>query len=70
MNGFPIQEAFCEFEKIQAIPEADFENYVNGKKAQIVDYHLKNNNSYQKRVAKSSFNLWNELPVLTKKDFQ
>lgn len=70
MNGFPIQEASSEFEKIQAITEANFEKYVLEKRTAIVDYHLKNNKSYQDLVGKSNFENWNELPVMTKKDFQ
>ena len=70
MNGFPIQEASFEFEKIQAVSEANFEKYVLEKRIAIVEYHLKNNNSYQDLVGKSSCENWNELPVMTKKDFQ
>ncbi len=70
MNGFPIQEASSEFEKIQAITEANFEKYVLEKRTAIVDYHLKNNKSYQDLVGKSHFENWNEIPVMTKKDFQ
>jgi phenylacetate-CoA ligase len=70
MNGFPIQEASFEFEKIQAVSEANFEKYVLEKRIAIVEYHLKNNKSYQDLVGKSSCENWNELPVMTKKDFQ
>jgi len=40
------------------------------KKKEIVAYHLQNNASYRALVGKSSFDSWNELPVMTKKDFQ
>lgn len=73
-NGFPMKEATSEFEKIQAISDADYENYIDLKRKEIVDYHLKNNKSYQEFVGKSDFNPevsgWNELPIMTKKDFQ
>ncbi len=70
INGFPIKEATAEFEKIQAITSSDFENFLYEKKKAIVEYHLKNNNSYQELVGKSTFKNWNELPIMTKKDFQ
>jgi phenylacetate-CoA ligase len=70
INGFPMKEAKAELRKIQSIPEQEFENFIENKKQEIVDYHLKNNSSYQKLVGKTSFNNWNDLPIMTKKDFQ
>ncbi|WP_395044453.1 phenylacetate--CoA ligase family protein [Flavobacterium sp.] len=70
LNGFPMKKAIAEFEKIQSIPEAQFENYVIEKRKEIVDYHLKNNKSYREFVGKSELKKWNELPIMTKKDFQ
>lgn len=70
INGFPIKKASLELYKIQAIPEADFENYVIEKRTEIVNYHLKNNSNYSEFVGKSSFQNWNELPIQTKKSFQ
>ena len=65
-----MKEAKAELRKIQSIPEQEFENFIENKKQEIVDYHLKNNSSYQKLVGKTSFNNWNDLPIMTKKDFQ
>ena len=70
LNGFPIKEASAEFEKILAVSENEYSNYVNQKKKEIVEYHLKHNKSYQAFVGKTSFDNWNELPVMTKKEFQ
>jgi phenylacetate-CoA ligase len=70
INGFPIKEAITEFDKIQSIPEADFEVYVSRKRNEIANNHLANNPSYREFVGKSSFEKWEELPVMTKKDFQ
>ena len=69
-NGFPMKEATAEFEKIQAISDADYENYIDLKRKEIVDYHLKNNKSYKEFVGKSEIENWNELPIMTKKEFQ
>ena len=70
LNGFPIKEASVELEKILAVSENEYSNYVNQKKKEIVEYHLKHNKSYQAFVGKTSFDNWNELPVMTKKEFQ
>ena len=70
LNGFPIKEASAELEKILAISAIDYSNYINQKKKEIVEYHLKHNKSYKAFVGKTSFDNWNELPVMTKKEFQ
>ena len=37
-----MKEAIAEFEKIQTVSDADYENYINLKRKEIVEYHLKN----------------------------
>ena len=70
INGFPMKKATSEFEKISAISETDFENYVIQKRKEIIDYHLKHNKTYQKFVGKSSIQNWNNLTIQTKQNFQ
>lgn len=70
LNGFPVKEAIAEFEKIQAISDTEYENYINLKRKEIVEYHLKNNKSYQEIVGKLEIQNWSELPIMTKKEFQ
>ena len=65
-----MKEANTELENILSISDIDYNNYVNQKKEVIVDYHLKNNKSYQDFVGKNSFDNWNQLPIMTKKEFQ
>ncbi len=65
-----MEEAVAEFEKIQAVSATVYENYITEKKNQIVAFHLKNNKSYCELVGKDTFSHWNELPVMTKKEFQ
>ena len=65
-----MKEAKTELQKIQSIPEQEFEAFIENKKQEIVDYHLKNNSSYQKLVGKTTFTSWKDLPIMTKKDFQ
>ncbi|WP_339889654.1 phenylacetate--CoA ligase family protein [uncultured Flavobacterium sp.] len=70
LNGFPIKKAKAEFEKIIAIPDEKFEDYVMAKRTKIVNFHLQNNSFYKKLVNISEIGNWNNLPVLTKKDLQ
>ena len=74
LNGFPIKKAQAELRKIQSIPEQEYADFLESKKQEIVDFHLKNNTSYQEFVGKSIFQPgvsgWENLPIMTKKDFQ
>ena len=70
LKGFPMMEATTELEKVCSIPESDFVNFVNQKKSEIVDYHIKYNTSYREFVGKKCPQNWNDLPVMTKKEFQ
>ncbi len=70
LNGFPLKKAKAELRKIQSIPEHEFQVYIESKKQEIVEYHLKNNPSYQKIVGKTTFNKWSDLPIMTKAAFQ
>ena len=65
-----MKETSAELKKILSVSEIDYGNYINQKKNEIVDYHLKHNKSYQAFVGKSHFDNWNDLPVMTKKEFQ
>lgn len=70
INGFPMQKAKSELQKIIAIPEEEYGHFIEQKKMEIVNFHLNNNSSYQKLVDKSFFNNWSDLPIMTKKNFQ
>lgn len=70
LNGFPLKKASLTFDQIQAISSADYENYVLDKRKQIVDFHIENNTAYQELIGVTGFTSWEELPVMTKKDFQ
>ncbi len=65
-----MKKAKAELRNIQSIPEQEFEAFIENKKQEIVDYHLKNNTSYQNLVGKTTFNKWNDLPIMTKAAFQ
>ncbi len=74
LNGFPIKKAQADFEKIVNVSEVDYPKFIEDKKKEIVEFHLKNNPFYNKITGKEVLNPetsgWSELPVLTKKDLQ
>ncbi|MFN3752808.1 phenylacetate--CoA ligase family protein [Flavobacterium sp.] len=70
LNGYPIKDALREFEKIQSLSEAEYENYLTIKRNDIVAFHLQKNDSYKKLVGNRIAGDWNTLPIMTKKDFQ
>ena len=65
-----MKEAKKELDTVMSISENDFEEFVSKKRTEIVEFHIQNNTSYQKLVGKLPFKNWNELPIMTKKDFQ
>ena len=70
LNGFPMKEAKAEFQKIVALSDEDYEIFIENKKKEIVNFHLQNNHFYQELVGSKTFNNWNDLPVLNKKNLQ
>jgi phenylacetate-CoA ligase len=70
INGFPMKEAKIELNKIVSFSEEEHTIFIENKKKEILDFHLQNNEYYQKFAGKSSFKNWEDIPVMTKKDFQ
>lgn len=70
LSGFPIEEGKKQFEEILAVPEAEYEAFLEKKKAEIVNFHLQHNSFYKELSGGTTFDNWNDLPILTKKDFQ
>jgi phenylacetate-CoA ligase len=70
INGFPMKEAKAELENILSISEGDFEHFMDQKKKDILEYHLKHTPSYQDFVGKSVTKDWDKIPIMTKKEFQ
>ncbi|VXC09429.1 AMP-binding protein [Flavobacterium sp. 9AF] len=70
INGFPIQKAKEDFVSILKIKDEDYHKYIEEKRKEIVDFHLKNNVFYQNLVGQNQFNKWEDLPIITKKDLQ
>ena len=70
LSGFPNEKAQIDFDKIIAVSEVNYPEYLEHKKQEIVAFHLKNNSFYRDLVGKETCENWLDLPVLTKKDLQ
>ena len=70
LNGFPIKEAQAELQKIVAFTDEKYEIYLENKKSEIVKFHLQNNLFYQELVGAKTYENWNDLPILNKKNLQ
>ena len=70
LNGFPMKEAKAELRKIVALSDAAHEKFIENKKQEIVAFHLENNAFYQELVGSKTFNNWNDLPILNKRNLQ
>lgn len=70
LNGFRMKEAQAEFNTILKLSPQERLNFINTKKKEILNYHLQNNPYYRNFAGKSEIENWNDVPVMTKKDFQ
>jgi phenylacetate-CoA ligase len=70
LKGFPLKKAKEVLTEILRIPEENYEQYIFQKRTEIVNFHLKNNTSYQDFIGNKSVENWCDIPVLTKKEFQ
>lgn len=70
LNRFPIAKAKEELQRIVSLSEKEHEAFIATKKQEIVAHHLQNNPYYQNFVGATSVSNWEEIPIMTKKDFQ
>ena len=70
LNGFPIKKAKTELDKIVNLSEEEHAHFLENKKREIVDFHLKNNSFYQELAKIDSYKNWSDLPILNKRNLQ
>ncbi|SHG16657.1 phenylacetate--CoA ligase family protein [Flavobacterium johnsoniae] len=70
LNGFPIKKAKTELDKIVRFSEKEFASFLESKKTEIVDFHLKNNPFYKELAGNAMAQNWENLPVLNKQNLQ
>ena len=69
LNGFPLNQAQAELQRVRAIPEADYAAHLELMKEALVRFHLQHNPLYRKLVP-HGFTTWEDLPIMTKRDIQ
>lgn len=70
LNRFPIKKAKNALEEIKSIPTSEYDLYVERKKREIVEYHLKHNTFYKNFFGNNEFERWEDVPVMQKSDLQ
>lgn len=57
-------------DEIDQISESQYQNFIETKKKEIVDYHLTNNNFYKSFIGNNLVKNWEDIPIMTKTDLQ
>lgn len=70
LNGFKMKKPKEELNTIVNLSENEHQIFIENKKREILDFHLQNNPYYKKFVANVDCLLWDNIPVMTKKNFQ
>ncbi|MFD1603233.1 phenylacetate--CoA ligase family protein [Flavobacterium artemisiae] len=70
LNGFPIKEAKTELNQIINLSEEEYAVFLQNKKKEIVDFHLKNNPFYNELIGGKIVEKWEDLPILNKQNLQ
>ncbi|WP_395060441.1 phenylacetate--CoA ligase family protein [Flavobacterium sp.] len=70
LNGFPMKKAKAELNKIISFSEEEHQQFIENKKQEIVNFHLKNNDYYKVFFGNHNIKNWSDTPIMTKKDFQ
>jgi len=70
VNGYPLKKAKTVFETIQKKNETELSTYIEAKKQDIVEYHLKHNPFYKTFAKGANSKEWYNVPVMTKRHLQ
>ncbi len=70
LNGYPIKDAKKHLKKIQGIPEDQYLAYIKEQRKSIVDFHIENNPFYKSFIGERSVEIWEDIPVMQKKNLQ
>jgi len=70
LKGFPFKEAEKELKRIQSFSNDEFSAWQEKKRWQIVKYHYENNEFYRSKFGNKFPDIWEELPIILKSDFQ
>lgn len=65
-----MKKAKRQLSDILTVPEENYANFVEQRKREIVNFHLKNNPFYKDFIGQNDTQQWENIPVLKKSDFQ
>ena len=68
--GYNIKHASNELKKIQTLSSIEFYKWQIKKKWEIARFHYENNSFYRKKVGDCFPDMWEDLPIMKKSDFQ
>ena len=57
-------------DEIDQISESQYQNFIETKKKEIVDYHLTKNNFYKRFIGNRTVDNWEDIPIISKTDLQ
>jgi len=69
-NGFPINDAQKELERLSQMSNSEFFEWQTKKRWEIYEYHFKNNESYKSFIGSKISTEWNEIPIMDKHSIQ
>ena len=69
-KGFPVNQFSILLKQQQQIQEHNYAAFLEKKKAEIVRHHSKENANYKHFIGNTNISEWNNIPIMTKKDFQ
>lgn len=55
LNGFPIKEAQAEFDAILALSKKSPVEFIEKRKKEILEYHLRNNSYYKNFIGNTQY---------------
>lgn len=70
LKGFPINEAENRLKEIQSLSSDSFKDWRESTKWQIANYHFNNNEFYKSKIGNKLPDKWEDIPILTKRDYQ
>jgi len=70
LNGYNINEAKRKLEALHKLKDEEYLEFQKQRLDEIVCFHRKNNPVYKKKIDGLQINSFEDLPVITKKDFQ
>ena len=70
VNGFDIGKAKSTLSKIQSKNDSEFKSYVENQKKEILSYHLQHNLFYKTFGKEINTNVWDSIPIITKRHLQ